>query len=61
LLVWEFIRAPSGVRDHWRWRKKDADQLISESSRFTLFVDCLTDACNHGFDFTVHALKLVEE
>jgi hypothetical protein len=52
---------PSGVREYWRWRKKDAQQAIGESSRFALFMECLSDARNHGFDFTSHAFHLVEE
>jgi hypothetical protein len=61
LHTWEFIHEPSGVREYWRWRKKDAHKLIQESSRFTLFMKCVEDARIHGFDFSVDQFQLVAE
>lgn len=60
--VWEFVHAPSGVREAWRWRNKDkADNVIRESSGFALFVNCLADARDHGFDFAVSTFQVVKE
>ena len=60
--VWEFVHAASGVRDDWRWRNKDArHNVIRESSGFALFVTCLAEARDHGFDFAVSTFQVVEE
>ena len=60
--VWEFVHAPSGVRKDWRWRYKDrGDNVVRESSRFDLFVNCLADARDHGFDFTLSTFQVIKE
>ena len=60
--VWEFIRSPAGVRECWRWRQKDRrHNVFRESSCFMLFMECLQDACSHGFDVGTDTFQLVEE
>jgi hypothetical protein len=59
---WEFVRAPSDVREHWRWRKTDhGKKALLESLPFTLFLNCLADAREHGFDIAAHEFRLVDE
>ena len=59
--AWEFVNKLQGARDHWRWRRKDGDDNVVESTPFPLFLSCLADARLHGFDLTVHRFSLVNE
>src|SRR4051812_46842101 len=60
LHLWEFIHSPSSVREHWRWRRKDSlRNILLESAGFTLFLSCLADAREHGFDMAAHEFRVV--
>ena len=60
--VWEFVKSPSAVREHWRWRLKDGSSSIThESPSFTLFLNCLAHARAHGFDIAAHELVVIAE
>jgi hypothetical protein len=50
------------VREHWRWRKTDdVNAVLLESAGFTLFLTCLADAREHGFDMAAHDFRVVAE
>jgi hypothetical protein len=59
---WEFVHAPSGARENWRWRKKEPGRnVLLESARFAFFLHCLADARHHGFDMSSHAFDFIQE
>ena len=59
---WEFVHAPSNGRDHWRWRQKDrSDTILGESLPFPLFLTCLSNAREHGFQVASHDFRIVKE
>jgi hypothetical protein len=62
LEIWEFIHSRAKAPDAWRWRKRgSAREILAESPRFTLFMQCVAHARDYGFDFTGHSFQVVEE
>ena len=60
--LWEFVHSPSSVREHWRWRQKGhAHVVLHESLSFSLFLNCLADARENGFDVAAHDFQVVAE